>query len=235
MNPGSRSQTHVQTFATKFWHVQTFQTKIRHVQTLATKTWHFQTFATMMIRCDYRDRSGGGATKTSRLIFTNSLRPRWIRRDSGNGATQKATARPAWPARSNIHFQHFRDRGGDGATFQTEVETARPRIISRPNFGMFRLSQPTARLLSRLSRLKLSAQLCNLGLNPDVARPLKSEHKSGTSTRAQCRSLFAYKFYVSSLSLNSFIGIRTIFIFKRFELMKITSWEKPHCMFFAEH
>ena len=50
--PGSRSQTHVQTVATKFWHVQTFQSKTRHVQTLATKTWHFQTFPTMMIRRD---------------------------------------------------------------------------------------------------------------------------------------------------------------------------------------
>ena len=38
--PGSRSQTHVRSYATKFWHVQAF----------ATKTWHFQTFATMMIR-----------------------------------------------------------------------------------------------------------------------------------------------------------------------------------------
>ena len=76
--PGSRSQTHVQTFATKFWHVQNFQTKVRYVQTLATKTWHFQTFATMMIHRDYRDRGGGGATKTSRLIFGMSRlsRPR---------------------------------------------------------------------------------------------------------------------------------------------------------------
>ena len=52
--PGSRSQTHVHTFATNLWHFQTFQTKIRHFQALATKTWHFQTFATMMIYCDYR-------------------------------------------------------------------------------------------------------------------------------------------------------------------------------------
>ena len=59
--PGSRSQTHVQTFATKFWHVQVFQTKIRQVQNLAT----------MMIRRDYRDRRGGGATKTSWLISGN--------------------------------------------------------------------------------------------------------------------------------------------------------------------
>ena len=55
--------------------------------------------------------------------------------------------------------------------------------FSQPNFGMSRLSRPTARLMSRLSRLKFSARLCNLGLNPDVARPLKSGHESGTSTR----------------------------------------------------
>ena len=200
--------------------------RLSHVQTLATKTWHFQTFATMIIRRDYRDRSGGGATKTSRLIFGMSRlsrprvaisrlsrpknygatfateadtarpcgsnlaisrlsrprwqwrdfpdqrgdgatlkknfraflteverarlsRPWWIRRDSGNGATQKATARPAGPARpksalsrlspprwrrrdfpdrggdgaTNNHF--YRDRSGSGATFAFRVETAR--------------------------------------------------------------------------------------------------------------
>ena len=71
--PESKSQTHVQTFATKFWHVETFQTKIRQVQTFATKIWLLQTFATMMmIRRDFRDRSGGGATETSRLIFVMS-------------------------------------------------------------------------------------------------------------------------------------------------------------------
>ena len=62
VRPGSRSQTYVRTFATTFWHVQTFQT-------LETKTWHFQTFATMMIRRNYRDRSGGGAIKISRLRY----------------------------------------------------------------------------------------------------------------------------------------------------------------------
>ena len=44
--------------------------------------------------------------------------------------------------------------------------------FSRPNFGMSRLFRPTVRLMSRLSRLKLSARLCNLGLNPDAVRPL---------------------------------------------------------------
>ena len=33
-------------------------------------------------------------------------------------------------------------------------------------------ARPLWRLMSRLSRLKLSARLCNLGLNPDAARPL---------------------------------------------------------------
>ena len=32
-------------------------------------------------------------------------------------------------------------------------------------------------------RLKLSERLCTLGLNPDVALPLKSEHEFGTSNR----------------------------------------------------
>ena len=44
--------------------------------------------------------------------------------------------------------------------------------LLRPNFGMSRLSQPTVLLISRLSRLKLSARLCNLVLNPDAALPL---------------------------------------------------------------
>ena len=57
----------------------------------------------------------------------------------------------------------------------------RESLCSRPNFGMSRLSRPTARLMSRLFRL--SAGLCNLGLNPDTARPSKSENESGTSTR----------------------------------------------------
>ena len=67
-------------------------------------------------------------------------------------------------------------------TFATHVQTfatnfwyarlSRPMSsFSRPNFGMSRLSRPTARLMSKLSRLKLSARLCNLGLNPDAARP----------------------------------------------------------------
>ena len=55
--------------------------------------------------------------------------------------------------------------------------------LARPSFGMSRLSRPTARFMSILSRLKLSARLCNLGLNPDEARPLKSGHESGTSTQ----------------------------------------------------
>ena len=101
--PGSRSQTHVQSFATNFRHVQAFQTKIRHVQTFVTKTWRFQTLATMMIRRNFSDRRGGGATETARLIFgmfrlsqprfaisklsrpknlSRLLRPRLIRRDS---------------------------------------------------------------------------------------------------------------------------------------------------------
>ena len=55
--------------------------------------------------------------------------------------------------------------------------------ISRPNIGVSRLLQPTARLMSRLSKLKLSARLCTLGLNLDAGRPSNSGHESVTSTR----------------------------------------------------
>ena len=86
-------------------------------------------------------------------------RPWWIRRDSGNGATQKATARPAWPARpksalsrlsrprwrrrdfpdwggdgaTNKHF--YRDGSGSGATFPFRAETVRTTVHTA---GLFR-------------------------------------------------------------------------------------------------
>ena len=95
------------------------------------------------------DRGGDGATlKNFFRAFSTEVetarlsRPRWIWRDSGNGANQKATARPAWPARTKIRLskflrpgwrrRDFPDRGGDGAnknhfiaTVQTKAETAR--------------------------------------------------------------------------------------------------------------
>ena len=49
------------------------------------------------------------------------------------GAIEKATG--DWPDQCDqtLHFQNFRDRVGDDATFQTEAEVARPRInYSRP-------------------------------------------------------------------------------------------------------
>ena len=144
--PGSRSQTHVQTFATKFCHVQTFQTKIRHVQTLATKTWLFQTFTTMMIRRDSylvypdsRDQELPFPDFRNRKTKARLSRPRRIRRD-------RVAQETAWPARPNLAISRlsrprwrrrdFPDQHGDGATlkkffraFSTEVETAR---LSRP-------------------------------------------------------------------------------------------------------
>ena len=86
----------------------------------ATKLNHFQAFATEV--------------ETVRLS-----RPMWIRRYSGNGATQKAMAQPAWPARQKSAFsklsrprrrrRDFPDRGGDDATknnfIATVVEAAR--------------------------------------------------------------------------------------------------------------
>ena len=58
---------------------QTFATEFRHVQTFVTETWEVQTFATTMIRRDFRDRNGDGATKISQPIFGMSRlsRPRY--------------------------------------------------------------------------------------------------------------------------------------------------------------
>ena len=97
-------------------------------------------------RRNFPDQHGDGATlKKFFRAFSTEVetarlsRPRWIRRDSGNGATPKATARPAWPARPKCALSRlsrprwrrhvFADRSGDGATFQTKAETAR---LSRP-------------------------------------------------------------------------------------------------------
>ena len=150
------------TLAPKFWYIQTFQTKFRHVQTLSTKTCHFLTFATKKLRRDFPDRDGDGATfqanietawlekkfrafatevKTARLSQGGygATFPRWIRRDSGNGATQKATTRSTRPELPKIALSRLlrlrwrrrdlQDRGGDGMTknhfIATVVETAR--------------------------------------------------------------------------------------------------------------
>ena len=123
-NTGSSSQTYVDHFlANNFWHVMTFQTEIRHVQTFATKTCHFQTFATTMIRRDFREGSGVGATKISR---PNLVCP-------GDGATKKQflttemdtaeISRSSW--RWSNQETIFRDSGGCSGTFQIMAETAR--------------------------------------------------------------------------------------------------------------
>ena len=132
------------------WRDQNIATHIWYVQTLATKSCHFQTFVTEKLSRDFRYRGGYGATlptaqetaspaRPNLTIFRLS-RPRWRRCDfrvqCGYGATQE-TARLKKQRRNRpsqqdkkVHFQNFRDRGGGGATFQTEAETTRPRIIS---------------------------------------------------------------------------------------------------------
>ena len=71
--------------------------------------------------------------------FSGLSRPKWRRCDSGNGATQKATARTAWPVGSKSPLSRlsrprwkqrdFQDQGGDGTTknhfIATVVEAAR--------------------------------------------------------------------------------------------------------------
>ena len=150
------------TGATKLSHFQSFQTQMETAR-LSRPTWKrrdfkkiFQGFfstkvETARLKKNFRafstevetarlkkflqgffDRGGDGATFATMVD----------RRDSGNGANQKATARPAWPARTKIRLskflrpgwrrRDFPDRGGDGAnknhfiaTVQTKAETAR--------------------------------------------------------------------------------------------------------------
>ena len=75
--------------------------------------------------------------KTARLS-----RPWWIRRDSGNGATQKETARPRiHSSRTRRRQRDFPDQGGDGTTFQTNMEMAFFRAFST-EVETARLSRP---------------------------------------------------------------------------------------------
>ena len=109
----------------------------------------------MMIRSNFCDRSGGGATKISRLVFGMAYsrdqellfpdfrdrktearlsRPRQRRRDfpdqGGDGATFQTKAETASLSRSRRRRRDFQNQGGDGATFQNKAETAR---LSRPS------------------------------------------------------------------------------------------------------
>ena len=89
---------------------------------MATKTWHFQTFATMMIRRDYRDRSGGGATKTSRHIIGiyRKTKARLSRPcGSGNGvtgATKLSNFQTFAPKMDTARLRSRRDSKSNGAT-----------------------------------------------------------------------------------------------------------------------
>ena len=79
------------------WCDKNIANHIWYAQTLATKIYHFQTFATEKFRRDVRDQVGYGANLW--------LRKRRDRRDQT--------------------FSDDSDRDGNGATFQTNMETAR--------------------------------------------------------------------------------------------------------------
>ena len=94
----------------------------------------------------FRDRGGDGATFQTEVEMArpelSSSRLRWIQCDfpdwGGDGATKiiflatevdtARLSRPKWRRRDQNSIP--RDWGGYGATFQTEVETARPRLFS---------------------------------------------------------------------------------------------------------
>ena len=125
------------TGATKPSYFQTFQNKMETAR-LSRPTWRRRDFKKVFQ--GFLDRGGDGATFAT-MVDTARLR-KW--RDSkGNGAnglasatkmctfktfaTEVDTARLCRPKR---RWRDFSDQGGDGATFQTEVETARPILFS---------------------------------------------------------------------------------------------------------
>ena len=125
------------TGATKLSYFQTFQNKMETAQ-LSRPTWRRRDFKKVFQV--FLDRGGDGATFATK-VDTARLRKR---RDSkGNGvtglasatkmctfktfATEMETERLCRPKRRR---RDFSDQCGDGATFQTEVETARPRLYS---------------------------------------------------------------------------------------------------------
>ena len=164
--PGWRSQTDVQTYATKFWHTRLFRPKLGMSRLWRPKLgifrlprpwWSVATFAT---KADTTRPCGSGNSVTGATNLANSRlsRPKWRRRNfpdqHGDGTTSKK-------------IQGFRDRGGDGATFATKVDTARLRKrpdrpgrrdqkVHFPHFRDFQIEAETARL-SR-PRWRLCAQ-----------------------------------------------------------------------------
>ena len=105
-----------------------------------------------MIRRDFRDRSGGGATRTSRdsyLVCQDSrdqdlpfpdFRDQKTRIRRGYGATLRLRKRRDWRYQT---FPNFPDRDGDGAIFQTNTETFRGQFLVCPDFrGPRRYSCP---------------------------------------------------------------------------------------------
>ena len=118
----------------------------------------------------FRDRCGYGATQ-------ETVRLKKQRRDRSGQRDQKVlfhdlrnrggAARLSRPRRIR---RDFSDQSGDGATFQTEAETAL-------------LFRPKRRRRELPDRGGDGATKGGKSLNSDAARPSKSGHESGTSTR----------------------------------------------------
>ena len=60
---------------------------------------------------------------------------------------------------------------------------SRPMSFLKIKFCYVQTLTNLVRVISRLSRLNRSAGLCNLGLDPEAIRFIKSGHEYGTSTR----------------------------------------------------
>ena len=122
------------TGATKPTYFQTFQNKMETAR-LSRPKWRRRDFKKVFQ--GFLDRSGDGATF---VTMVDMVRLRKRRDFKGNGATSLASATKMCTfktfatkvetvrlCRPKRRRRDFSDQGGDGATFQTEVETVRPR------------------------------------------------------------------------------------------------------------
>ena len=137
LNPGSKSATHVQTFARNFGMTRFWQLNLDKFGLLRRKL-GIQFVSITLICRNFRDLDGDGATKMSRSIFVMStvLRPRFAifspsrRKISAETFAIKMETIQLAQLRKRCNqtqpFPDFRDRGANGATFATKTETARP-------------------------------------------------------------------------------------------------------------
>ena len=118
--------------------------------------------ASYLVCPDSRDQDLPFTDFSDQKTLARLLRPRRIRRDPA----AQVTARPALPSSA---FSTRSRPDGDGATFTTKVDTARPAWSGRPKIAPSRFSRPRCRLRDFLDRGATKNQF--LTTKAETARP----------------------------------------------------------------